>query len=621
MLIDFLSATRPNRTVPGASRGSASASGLKAFLRGKSLQRKKESAASESPVYDTRPSTACSSVSDMSTPPTRNHTPPKQEPLDIGLPPMVSRRHSDQLIQVPIAVKVDDAARLHQLPPGRPNGYPVQANTHTPMISGPGLLDASSQYPSHGSYHDNQVSTHHYASGHSLALPRLPQHPSSQSQRFEPSAQWNTPQMLQAVDPIQPYIHHYCDNSLSLLMALPSENPVLAANLQLVLSRAPNSDLSIEALRNALLGIAATHQSYLLSRGGDSLQAEETMSMANAFRSESKRLLSKSFTTSEGMQSDASLAASVANSLLDILSGGYDWAVNLNIAKTVISRRGGPAVLLARSAKSKTGMITGVTRARLFVEIVSIYDIFGCLATGQIPTLLSPQMHSWWLESANAEDTQSHVEKYFGISRTFIPLFVKVVDLLSRAYAYQISDGRWEGQQKIIENAQTLYRELDEWTDPRDLPPRINAGNHIYRRTAQIALLREVLRLPFDNDLVQSHVDTVLSLCLDCGKQSLSVDLNWPVIIAGSQVVGANRARVLEIFEHFRVQCCYEIETTQHIVSQVRLGDSVVHANLHNGSLIHAVAIAQVWQRLDSNQPGADWRAVMQDLDLNVLLL
>ena len=89
---------------------------------------------------------------------------------------------------------------------GRPNGYPVQANTHTPLISGPGLLDATSQYPSHGSYHDTPVSTHHYASGHSLALPRLPQHASSQPQRFEASAQWNTPQMLQAVDPIQPYV-------------------------------------------------------------------------------------------------------------------------------------------------------------------------------------------------------------------------------------------------------------------------------------------------------------------------------------------------------------------------------------------------------------------------------
>lgn len=115
-----------------------------------------------------------------------------------------------------------------------------------------------------------------------------------------------------------PKIRHYCDNSLNLLMALPSENPVLAANLQLVLSRAPGSDLATEALRKALLGVAATHQSYLLSRRGATPEAEEAMFLANGFRSESKQLLSESFNIREAMQSDASLAASVSISLLDV---------------------------------------------------------------------------------------------------------------------------------------------------------------------------------------------------------------------------------------------------------------------------------------------------------------
>lgn len=43
---------------------------------------------------DGRPSTAGSSgVSEASTPPTRNHTPPSGVPVDLGLPPLVSRRH------------------------------------------------------------------------------------------------------------------------------------------------------------------------------------------------------------------------------------------------------------------------------------------------------------------------------------------------------------------------------------------------------------------------------------------------------------------------------------------------------------------------------------------------
>ncbi|KAI9463631.1 hypothetical protein BJY52DRAFT_926595 [Lactarius psammicola] len=45
---------------------------------------------------DVRPSTASSSgISEGSTPPTRNHTPPKRELPELDLPPLTMRRHSD----------------------------------------------------------------------------------------------------------------------------------------------------------------------------------------------------------------------------------------------------------------------------------------------------------------------------------------------------------------------------------------------------------------------------------------------------------------------------------------------------------------------------------------------
>lgn len=75
--------------------------------------------------------------------------------------------------------------------------------------------------------------------------------------------------------------------------------------------------------------------------------------------------------------------------------------------------RGGPAVLLARSEQSKPGSVTGVSRARLMLEIIAVYELFGiwnlivvvncrlkvnlrtgCLASCQQPTLLSTQ--GWW---------------------------------------------------------------------------------------------------------------------------------------------------------------------------------------------------------------------------------
>ena len=50
---------------------------------------------------------------------------------------------------------------------------------------------------------------------------------------------------------------------------------------------------------------------------------------------------------------------------------------NLNMARALVSMRGGPAVLLARSSKLSSESSAGVSRARLFVEIISVYDIFG----------------------------------------------------------------------------------------------------------------------------------------------------------------------------------------------------------------------------------------------------
>jgi hypothetical protein len=114
-------------------------------------------------------------------------------------------------------------------------------------------------------------------------------------------------------------IRHYCDNSLNIIMAVPSENPIVAANLPLVLSTPRGSDLPTEALRAALLGVAAIHQSYLLSRGGATQDgADAMMQIAQQYKIKSKSYLAKACTTIEGTQSDASLAATLAILLADV---------------------------------------------------------------------------------------------------------------------------------------------------------------------------------------------------------------------------------------------------------------------------------------------------------------
>ena len=104
-------------------------------------------------------------------------------------------------------------------------------------------------------------------------------------------------------------------------MAVPlaSENPIVAANLPLVLSRPSGSDYSTEALRMALLGVAAIHQSYLLTRNGAPPEgASEMARLAQGYKLNSRTQLMKACSTAVGVHSDASLAASIAIALMDV---------------------------------------------------------------------------------------------------------------------------------------------------------------------------------------------------------------------------------------------------------------------------------------------------------------
>ncbi|RPD74317.1 hypothetical protein L226DRAFT_463926 [Lentinus tigrinus ALCF2SS1-7] len=561
---------------------------------------------------ETRPSTAGSSgVSDIATPPTRGPTPPRRgEPVEMGIPPMVSRRSSDPNVNIPVAI--NDSRRPVVAPISTSShGYPMHSNnTHLPAI--PEI--AASYTNQHHQYLPNYpASSHHYSQSHSAPLPRITSHHDHHSRGTDsasPDSQWSSPQLLTPVDPIEPYfptpqernlIRHYCDNALSIIMAYPSENPVLAANFQFLFDGVRGTDSAVESLRSALLGVAAVHQSFLLSRSGVStLAADEALRVADSFRAKSKHLLVSACATREGCHNDAALASAVAIALIDIFSGGRNWSNSLAFAKNLVKSRGGPGLLLARSKGFKTNSVTGVSRARLLVEIVAVYELFGCLAHGRAPALLN--IDCWWLTKTNPQDNVSFIDKVFGMSREFILTLAQVATLVSRVLhppTSQVTEIAHEGEPLAqAREAEILYQTLENWanTAATQLHERVRAGNCVYQHAAQIILLRDVLKAHPSDALVQEHANTILALCMDCGQKRMGVDLTWPVIIAGSQLYGADRAQVLSIFELFRMQCCYEIETSEFIVRQV-------------------------WQRLDANDPKADWRSVMRDHDLDVLIV
>jgi hypothetical protein len=57
-----------------------------------------------------------------------------------------------------------------------------------------------------------------------------------------------------------------------------------------------------------------------------------------------------------------------------------------------------------------------------------------------------------------------------------------------------------------------------------------------------------------------------------------------------------HRQQVNLAFDYFRQQCCFEIESSQRIVTEV-------------------------WRRMDAGEQRDDWRSVVEDLGLRILVL
>lgn len=85
-------------------------------------------------------------------------------------------------------------------------------------------------------------------------------------------------------------------------MVIPSENPIVAVNVPLVLDRPRGTDASAEALRNALLGVAAIHQSFLSRSTVTQEGATNMLRLALTYRIKSKQLLVRACTTAQGTQ-------------------------------------------------------------------------------------------------------------------------------------------------------------------------------------------------------------------------------------------------------------------------------------------------------------------------------
>lgn len=172
-------------------------------------------------------------------------------------------------------------------------------------------------------------------------------------------------------------IHHYAASAPSIILAMPALDPVTSANIDLAFSRPPGADFAVDSLRMAVLGTAAIHQSFLVSRSGmiDAAEgAADLRRIAGVFRKQSKELLALACANaSTEYTSDATLAATMSIAIIDIFNGGTGphWQRNLNLGLALVKYHGGPAQLLRKCNP------TVRKHARLFLEMLAVYEVCG----------------------------------------------------------------------------------------------------------------------------------------------------------------------------------------------------------------------------------------------------
>ncbi|WOO77041.1 putative transcriptional regulatory protein [Vanrija pseudolonga] len=453
----------------------------------------------------------------------------------------------------------------------------------------------------------------------------------------------NTPNFLLPWFPTpqeQSLILHYCANAADLMIAIPQGiNPLLAINLPLALAAPRGTNLAADALRITLLGIGAVHQAFLLARSGVSTtQTTATFQYASNLRDMGKELVRRAtLPEGGGIASDAALSAGTSLATIDIFFGGSGWQENFALAKRMVAARGGPARMLKDSTPTHLSDGVTATPSRLILEILAIYETFGCLTMGEEPELISDR-DSWWFESSGSTFEEHSVETQFGMSRVMVHLFSRTARLLARAaktgtgflpegsptnklsadsvlhvdssgsgllpasvmpYVYVPSEDSNEPA-GLASEAARLSRDIDMWIESLAFSSveheRVQVGNRAYAHAMKILLLRMVYGRSRDDSSVQAAAQEVLQHCsISTAALGMSIDLMWPAVIAGCCVQGSARQWLLTLLEGFKSQCCFDVDTASRIIQEV-------------------------WRRVDAGEPRADWKPVCDDFGLQVLL-
>ncbi|EJD52383.1 hypothetical protein AURDEDRAFT_180995 [Auricularia subglabra TFB-10046 SS5] len=596
---------------------------------------------------DSRPVTAASSLSPSSTPPTtREHSPQNNfHNLNLQIPdgtrynsPQYASRDSHRSslpnpLPRPIHSDVVPAHVYYSPSPTSASStrvsYPLSADVayasqpSQPSQPPPSLLPTleSSFVPpplhhvrSVSSLNNSPIDTHH-----TIRYDTPNSHSPAESQQSPEASSWSGPPpiMHSVPDPVYVNSHerhlmqHFLSTCTTLFLAFPvldGTNPIHALHMPFIDNPVPTS--SREAHKFAVLATASIHHASLYNlQHVSSSVFQEAVADANNWRHMADQQLESAIGSSHEMLNDSSLAAAVMLTAADIMANGErDWDEHLAIGKQLVATRGGAAAVASSppiQIPAQWGGGVVLSPPRVFLEMLAVYETFGCLGTGEEPTLLSPGNCDWWyMEPYKGSFHLMSVEHLFGISRALVPLIAKVFTLVLRASLVPgalredpPSPAASPTVRKLWEDASALNYQVYQWGIP--LPPaeqRISKGNRAHVLALQILIMREIYSVPPTDQRIQTWMLAVLSLVQDCVVDGVCLGMLWPLLVAGCNAVGATRDQVLDLFYEFKSYYCFQVNTAQRIVEEV-------------------------WRRYDTHEPRATWRQVAEDCHIKLLII
>ncbi|OCF59004.1 hypothetical protein L486_03502 [Kwoniella mangroviensis CBS 10435] len=406
--------------------------------------------------------------------------------------------------------------------------------------------------------------------------------------------------------------HHYCNTASRILITMGNigPNPLLALCTPVKLL--DTNSAASAAIRMSMLSTGIAH---FIHETGSSLKNTELAVMLGKGQWERMRGKLKEISgkfkkaalsnitlaaSSERSpdQVDSILAACTLLCIRDVISADPTWRDNLEFALNLITKKGGPQVMLQGSEYTFT--------RRYLLENLATHDVFASFITGKEPSMLG-NYDSWWFDSVETSQTRwewESVERSFGISRAMVDLVARITVLDSQKRRLGLSlkgdsEEMWDVGQHFERESHCLLLELDIWGNSLNALPqhvRVTCGDYIYKYMAVVFILADILEQPASTPRIVKSIDHILELISEASAMRMSVMLIWPLLIAGVFSLPAKRQKVVELCNALSDDYCEDLEVARELLNEQ-------------------------WRLIDSGQGKQPWDQVMNKLGRYVLLI